>query len=161
MAYLKNARLFMPTAVVVLGLAGLVACDSSPRASDDNQILPARTGKALEAKPNSPIGDAPMPEGFVVIESRSRAHAAAGSRTIHHVYQGQSSRAEVVNFYRAVLSQYQWERKSESFTSSVINLAWTKGREILLVKVKTSGGVATIELDIHNANEATAVSPSH
>lgn len=150
MNHQKTARLFVLPVAVALSLT---ACDSVPRMSDDNQLLPPRTGDGLVAKPNSPIADAPMPIGFVMVESRSRAHAAAGSRTVHHVYQGQSTRADVVNFYRTTLSQYQWDRKSESITPSVIDLTWTKGREVLVAKITTSGGVTTIEIDIHNATE--------
>jgi hypothetical protein len=156
MVHRKSASLWVLAAVV---LVGLPACDSLPLMSDDNQLLPPRAGEGLVAKPNSPIGDAPMPIGFVIVESQSRAHATGGSRTIHHVYQGQGTRADVVNFYRATLSQYQWEHKSESITDKKIDLSWTKGREVLLMNIVTRGGVTTIELDIHNASDMSTPMP--
>jgi len=154
MAYRKTTSVCV---LAILSVMGLAACDSVTRYSDDKQPLPPRTGEGLVLKPNSPIGDAPMPIGFVVVESQSRAHASAGSRTIHHVLQGQATRADVVNFYRATLSQYQWERKSEVIGPSQIDLAWTKGREVLTIKLTTKGSIAKVELDIHNATAGDAL----
>jgi hypothetical protein len=156
MVHQKTAFLW---ALLAVALLGLTACQSGPLVSDDGQLLPPREADALVAKPNSPIGDAPMPAGFVVVESKSRAHAAGGSRLIHHVYQGQGTRADVVNFYRTALSQYQWERKGESINPKAIDLEWTKGREVLVMKIVTHGGVTTIVIDIHNASDTAAAEP--
>ncbi|MCE9590648.1 MAG: hypothetical protein K8S99_09015 [Planctomycetes bacterium] len=136
--------------VVVLTVIGLAAvgCQKAVYLSDDNQVLSPQSGRGLVERPNSPIPDAPMPVGFVVVESKSRSHSTSAGRVVEHYYQGLASKGDTLNFYRTHLTGNGWQRRSETNVGGIIAATFAKGRETLELRITNPRDVTTVRLNI-------------
>ena len=121
-----------------------------PGFSDDGRWLPPQRGAGLVARDDSPLPDAPLPIGFVILETHSRGHLADdGARSVHHVYQGRTTRSDAIEFYRRHLRDAKWRRVVEEAIGGVATLWYTKGPEDLVVRIEPRrDGVVTIRLQI-------------
>jgi hypothetical protein len=137
-----------------------VGCDSVPHyMSDDRQLLSEPSGDPLVSHPNSPIPDAPMPMGFVMVESKSRAYTVTGGgRFVEHYYQGRASKAETVRFYHQQLPRFGWTSLSEQNQAGTITSYYSKGPESLRLYV-TGDAVTTVVITIRN-RQGVAVPPA-
>jgi hypothetical protein len=144
--------------LAALILASAAGCSSVPHYfSDDRQLLDEPTGEPLVARPNSPIPDAPMPVGFVMVETRSRAYTVAGGgRFVEHCYQGRAEKADVMRFYHEQLARNGWTNLSEQNQSGNITSFYSKGPESLRLSV-TGDAVTTVVITIRNRH---GVAPS-
>lgn len=134
--------------VALLALAGVVSagCQKPVYLSDDNQVLSPQSGRGLVVRTNSPVPDAPMPVGFVVIESKSRASVSASGRHVDHYYQGIASKSDTLRFYRTQLANNGWRRTSETNVGGIIAVTFSKGREVLELSITDPRDVTTVRL---------------
>ncbi|MBI1337247.1 MAG: hypothetical protein GC164_09835 [Phycisphaera sp.] len=139
------------TALAAATLLALTACAGPPAWSDDNQLLePQRDGVLVRTIP-SPIPDAGMPVGFVVVRNKSRAYASSGVRYIEHTYQGQAGLGDVADFYRNSLPKDGWAIVSQrAQTDKAFGLTATKGSEQIDLMLTKGSSVVTVWLRIMN-----------
>ena len=145
----RVSPLLLILAALILALSA--GCESVPRYfSDDRQLLDEPTGEQLVARPNSAIPDAPMPIGFVMVETRSRAYTVTGGgRFVEHCYQGRADKADVMRFYHEQLSRNGWSGLSEQNQAGNITSFYAKGPESLRLSV-TGDAVTTVVITIRN-----------
>lgn len=136
--------------VVLLSVALIGGCsDLRAVRSDDGQLLAAPTGRGLVARSPSPVADLPMPIGFVMVQSRSRASVEPGRRMVTHVYQGRAAFADVIEFYRSELRRHGWRVRGERIEGqTAVTLTATKADEAARVEVDRRDAVITVELTI-------------
>lgn len=141
----------MALAICLLSL-GAAGCDSSPRVylSDDNQILPAPPMGRLAGQRPSPIPDVAIPEGFVVVQKKSRSQLANNVRFVEHYYQGRASKADTVDFYRRALPVDGWREEAYQFDGANYVLRHGKNREVLDLRVTESRDVTSVWIQVRD-----------
>lgn len=125
-----------------------IGCQKAIYLSDDNQVLSPQSGRGLVARPNSPIPDAPMAVGFVVVESKSRSFTSGSGRTVDHYYQGLASLNDTLIFYRSELAAKGWQRRAESNVGGQVASTYVKGRELLELSITTPRDVTSVRIMI-------------
>jgi hypothetical protein len=83
----------------------------------------------LVAKSRPPIPDVPVPIGFDLDENRSRNFAAAGLRTVDHLYKGNADKFAVARFYKRQMPISRWVLVTDRFAQGDIILDFEKETE--------------------------------
>jgi hypothetical protein len=122
--------------------------------TDDGQMLHRPGGQGLVAQTRSPIPDVPMPIGFKVVNSKSSATVTPTARIVDHLYQGLSTVADAVVFYRRVLAENNWSPDREQTHGSRHLMVYTKGRERLELETWRDGGVVSVFVRIRDNTTA-------
>jgi hypothetical protein len=142
----------------LLGLALLVHGCDRPMVfySEDDQRLSAPTGVALVPQEGSPVQDVPLPDGFVVLASRSHASRPSDTRTVDHWYQGRANFHRIIDFYHEQLARHRWDKLSDDQNQGdTIVMHYYKGREDLELHITKPDRVATVHLMIRPRAAAT------
>ena len=83
----------------------------------------------LGAISNPPVPDLPVPNGFRLDESRSRTFAAAGSRYVDHVYEGNADKYTLARFYKRQMPISRWTLTTDMLVQGKIILDFQKDNE--------------------------------
>jgi len=128
--------------MLALAVAGglVVGCGRSrPVQTGNGPAPPPDVAPDLVAKARPPIPDVPVPVGFALDESRSRAFAAAGARYVDHVYHGGDGRFAVARFYKQQMPAARWVLVTALFVQGDLMLDFEKETERCRVVIKKGG----------------------
>lgn len=159
MPKLLSLLMMLSLALLLAGCTQKVRLPGVPF-SDEGSYLPPKAGPGVVAAEKSYIPDVPMPIGFKPLPKRSSSSSDAYARTVHHVYQGHASSAEVVLFYRQHLGKYHWNYTGREQTDHSLVLYYTKGPEQLRIAARQRFGLTTITIDITGQGSAPAPAAS-
>ena len=159
MPKLLSLLMMLSVALLLLGCTQEVRLPGVPF-SDEGAYLPPKAGPGVVAAERSYIPDVPIPIGFKPLPKRSSSSADAYARTVHHVYQGHASSAEVVLFYRQHLGNYHWNYVGREQADDSLIVHYTKGPEQLRIAARQQFGLTTITIDIAGHGAMPAATPS-
>ena len=123
-------------AVVFLCLSALTGCN----AGND-------TGE-LQAHRQPHISDIPIPQGFALVEERSRSYTnQAGLRWVDFLYKGREDKLEVIHFYEKQMLTSRWSPQMQQTAQGQTSLDFAKDHE--RCRITVSGGGALSATYIH------------
>lgn len=135
---------------IVLPLAGLLFV-----------LFGCNTGQTVElqARSRTHVSDVPEPNGFDLVEKRSRSYRnQTGLRWVDYLYKGREDKFNVVHFYEKQMTLYHWEPQTAQTAQGQISLDFTKDHE--RCRITVSGGGATSATFVHvSVTPGTHVGP--
>jgi hypothetical protein len=117
--------------IMVLAAASAMAVGGCDR---QQPVVDASTGAPRMVEPvtelvgqgRPPIPDFPVPVGFALNESLSRNFAAAGLRSVEHVYDGKADKFAVKRFYQQQMPVSRWVLQNDLVAEGTITMEFEK-----------------------------------
>lgn len=100
----------------------------------------------LGAQARSPLPDVPVPDGFTLVELRSRSWQSGQSRFVDHMYEGRGEKFAVSRFYEKQMPTAGWTLESSQFLQGRGTMDFAKGDEHCRITFydKGLGGTAVL-----------------
>lgn len=86
-------------------------------------------GGELGAQARSPLSDVPQPDGFELVELRSRSWRSGQNRFVDHMYEGRRDKFAVSRFYEKQMPIGGWAMESSQFLQGRGTMDFVKGEE--------------------------------
>jgi hypothetical protein len=96
-------------------------------------------GGELGAQARSPLPDVPLPDGFSLVELRSRSWRSGESRFVDHLYEGRRDKFAVSRFYEKQMPLSGWSMESSQFLQGRGTMDFVKGAERCRITYYDSG----------------------
>jgi hypothetical protein len=117
--------------MIAVGFLLTVAVLVTPGCQDENAALVARA--------RSDIEDVPVPEGFELVDMRSRSWSNGSLRFVDYLFRGDAHKLAVIRFYEKQMPVGRWSPVTNQTLQGETEMDYQKDRENCRVTISTEG----------------------
>lgn len=102
------------------------------------------------------LANVPLPNGFELVDDRSRVSSSGGVRFAQCEFVGKAPRGNVLEFFKEYMPTGGWQLRDERLIAGVYELRYDSEREKCDVRLRQDGSKTHIDIDLRPMSDAPA-----